>query len=413
MSYIRDRMHGAHEGATNFWCCAAAAAIAAASIAAPPPAAAQDHGTSHDSQHDSGGHDSGGHESGGQQSGSGQGGRQGQNPATSADMRGHQSMEDIFRSVAEAADEEGDDSDSDRPDWAGGGGGRNDRGEPPGTAGSTRGDLYGDLWVILRDDDGVPIVNDDGFVQPLDAEGNPIPLDEEGAPIDPSLVVEVELSRLNVSRSPTSVLDTRADEVISLLSTAVEISTDPSGRLVVTSPDGTVKTIDAPLENLALYVALMSDGTIPGVSDLPGTDYDFLVDGELTAQDMEVAASLLAGASDKLTSLSLDAVAYINAILGIDLQTQGGISWSDVDYDDYSYDRSDTYADVTATVLVPQDDGSFIVEDVNIFVAVFGSEDYAASGTLEAFAQAADDAREVIAFLHEYEIPATEPTPSE
>lgn len=382
---------------------ASAALLASGSAIAiaftPAVAIAQDHGGGHET--DSHETDSG-HESGGKQSGKGRA------PGESSEARGHRSMEDIYRAVADAADE-----DSDRPSWAGGGGGKNDRGEPPSSAGSTRGDLYGDLYVILRDDNGIPILNEDGFVQPLDSEGNLVPLDEEGAPLDPTLVTEVELSRLNVGRSPDSVLETRADEVVALLSTATALTTDPAGRLVVTSPDGSVKTIDAPLENLALYVALMTEGTIPGVSDLPGDEFDFMVDGEFTTEDIAAATSLLAGASDKFDTLSPDAIAYMNAILEINLDSEGDVSWSDVDYSTYSYDREDTYGDATTTVLVKQTDGSWLPTEVNIYEEVFGGDDYSGTGTFDAFAQAVDDSREVINYIHEYAVPADELPTSE
>ncbi|WP_156135515.1 hypothetical protein [Novosphingobium malaysiense] len=362
----------------------------------PVGASAQEHG----------GHESGSDHSHEDHGGQGQKGGKGRAPGE-ASAGGHRGMEDIFRDIGSA------DEDSDRPSWAGEKGGKNEHGGQPGSAGSTRGDLYGDLYVILRDDDGVPILNEDGFVQPIDAEGNPIPLDDEGAPIDLSLVQEVEMGRLNVGRAPTSVLIQRADEVVALLSTATAITTDAAGRLVVTNPDGTTKTIDAPLENLALYVALMTEGTIPGVTDLPGTDFDFLVDGELTPEDMAVATSLLAGASDKFETLSPDAVAYINAILDINDTTVGDVTYSDVDYSTYNYDRSDTYGDVTTTVLIKQDDGSWLPTEVNIYDAVFGNEDYSGTGTFTAFATAVDDARTVINYIHEYAVPADTPAEAE
>ncbi|PCF90065.1 hypothetical protein CPA46_17220 [Sphingopyxis terrae subsp. ummariensis] len=391
-------------------------------VIAPVSAIAQDHG-SHQ-----GGTD---HQEGGQtdHGSSGQRGGKARAPGEASDTAGHRSMEDIFRDVADTEQGSGrpagagkgshgssgephgeEEEDSDRPAWAGGGGGRNDRGEKPGDAGSTRGDLYGDMYVILRDANGVPILNAAGFVQPIDANGNLIPLDAEGAPIDPSLAIEVEMGRLNVGRAPDQVLDNRAAEVVTLLNSATAITTDAAGRLVVTSPDGT-KTIDAPLENLALYVALMTTGTIPGVTDLPGTEFDHLVDGVLTAEDMVTATSLMAGAADKAASLTPDAVAYMNAILGIDTQTAGSVTWSDVDYSSYSYDRSDTYGDVTATVLIKQADGSYVPTEVNIFTAVFGSADYSGTGTFNAFATAVDDARAVVNYIHEYEVPADLPTP--
>lgn len=247
-------------------------------------------------------------------------------------------------------------------------------------------------------------------MQPIDVNGNLIPLDAEGAPIDPSLAIEVEMGRLNVGRAPDQVLDNRAAEVVALLNSATAITTDASGRLVVTSPEGT-KTIDAPLENLALYVALMTSGTIPGVTDLPGTEFDHLVDGVLTAQDMVTATSLMAGAADKFSTLAPDAVAYMNAILGIETQTAGSVTWSDVDYSSYNYDRSDTYGDVTATVLIKQPDGSYMPTEVNIYATVFGSADYSGTGTFSAFATAVDDARAIINYIHEYEVPAHLPAP--
>lgn len=317
--------------------------------------------------------------------------------------KGGRSMSDIFRDVTGAA-EEGDE-DSDRPEWAGQPGGKDGAGGGrPASAGSTKGDLFGDLWVILRDANGVPILTDEGWVQPLDADGNLIPLDEEGHPVDETLTVEVELGRLNVGRAPTQVLDRRADEVIALLNAATDIAVDPAGRLVLTV-DGEVKTIDSPLENLALYIALMTDGSIPGVDDLPGTSFDFMIDGTFTVADMAAAASLLAAATDKDGVFTSDEIAYIDAFLGINLEKTGDVSYSVIDYSAFTYDRSDIYSGVTTTVLVQQPDGSWLPTEVDVFAAVFESADVSASGTLAAYTQAADDARLVINFIHEYAVP--------
>ncbi|WP_417684011.1 hypothetical protein [Roseibium sp.] len=297
------------------------------------------------------------------------------------------------------------DDDSDRPDWAkqpggkdGAGGGR------PDTSGSKKGDLFGDLWVIDRDENGVPILTAEGWVQPLDADGNPIPLDEEGHPVDESLTVEVELGRLNVGRAPTSVLLRRADEVVTLLNDATALTTDAAGRLVLTV-DGVAKTIDSPLENLAIYVALMSDGSIPGVSDLPGTDFDFMIDGVFTGEDLAASTSFLAAATDKTGAFSSDEIAYINAFLGVNLTSSGDVAYSEIDYSAFTYDRSAVYSGVTAEVLVLQD-GVWVPTEVNIYEAVFGSATATVSGSLDAYTVAADDARMVINFIHEYEVPA-------
>lgn len=384
----------------------------------PVVAFAQDHGSSHKS----GGQESGSDHGSSDHGSSGQRGGKGRAPGEASGTQGHRSMEDIFRDIGSAEEDSdrpswagvgrrasgeeagGEDADSDRPDYAGQKGGKNDRGEKPGSAGSKKGDIYGDLYVILRDANGVPILNEAGFVQPIDKDGNLVPLDAEGAPIDPTLAIPVEFSRLSAGRSPSKVLDQRAEEVITLLNSATAISTDPAGRLVVTSADGTSKTIDAPLENLALYVALMTQGTIPGVTDLPGTEYDFLVDGTFTVADMQAATSFFAAAADKATTISPDMVAYQNVILGINPVTVGDVTYSNINYSTYSYDRSDTYDDKTATVLVKQADGSYLPTEVNVYEAVFGSQDYTGTGTFVAFAQSIEDERAVIAFLHDNEV---------
>ncbi len=363
-------------------------------------AAIQDtHGGGHDSSSSDHGSDHGSdHESKGKQGGKGRAsGEKGKGK-----KGGHDSLEDIFRDVTGA--DEGDD-DSDKPDWAGGKGGKNDRGGKPDSASGKKGDLFGDMYVILRDDNGIPILNAEGYVQPVDADGNPLPLDEEGAPVDPTLAIEVELGRLNVGRAPTQVLDRRAQEVVDLMNDATGVSLDAAGRLVLTV-DGESKTIDSPLENLAIYVALMTTGTIPGVTDLPGTEFDHLVDGVLTVEDMQSAAAFAAGATDKTSSFTIDELAYLNAFLDINNQTVGTVTYSDFDYTSFSYDRSDTFGGITTEVLIKQPDGSYLPTEINVYDVIFGGTDYSGSGSIAVFSQAADDARAVINFIHEYEVPA-------
>jgi len=301
-----------------------------------------------------------------------------------------------------------DDGTGGKPDTAGGdGAGSDSGGGKPDTAGSMRGDLYGDLWIILRDSDGVPILSDDGFAQPLDADGNLIPLDEEGHPLDETLTMEVELGRLNVGRAPDTVLATRMDEVVAMLTSATDITVDAAGRLVLTV-DGVAKTIDSPLENLAIYVALMTTGSIDDVGDLPGTAFDFLTDGVLTTADLEASAVFLAAATDKTGVFTSDEIVYINAFLGINLVTDGDVTYSDVDYSSLVYDRTDTYGSVFVEVLVQQTDGTWVQTSVNVLDAVFDGLTASASGSLDAYTLAADDARMVINFIHEYAIPADE-----
>lgn len=367
-------------------------------------------GSGHDSGHDSGHSDGSSHSGGAKKKGQGGhagsnkgGGQGGQQAGGQHHGKGGKNLEDIFKDVA--GSDAGDDSDA--PDWAGRPGGKSGMGGgKPADASAKKGDLYGDMWVIARDANGVPILKD-GFVQPLDSQGNLIELDDEGHPVDETLTMEVELGRLNVGRAPSKVLDRRAEEVISLLNEATAVTTDPAGRLVITNADNESKTIDSPLENLALYVALMTTGTIPGVTDLPGDSFDHLVDGERTTADMVSAASLLAGASDKTSPLTVDEIAYVNVFVDINTEKTGSVTYSVADYSAFAYDRSDTYGDVKTTVLVQQGDGNWLSTEVNVYEAVFGGADYSSSGTISTFTQAADDARAIVNFIHEYEVPVT------
>ncbi|HET8996602.1 MAG TPA: hypothetical protein VFN42_08035 [Acetobacteraceae bacterium] len=299
----------------------------------------------------------------------------------------------------------GEDSDSDRPAWAGTKGGKSGGGTKPSEAGTKKGDTYGDLYVILRDANGVPILNAAGFVQPLDASGNLIPLDAEGAPVDETLLVAVELARLSVGKSPDKVLDRQYTEAIASLNAATSITTDDAGRLVVTNPDGTVATIDSPLANLALYKTLLSQGTLPG---LTATDavlgaLSYLKDGQLTVADYKEAAALLAAASDKTVKVTVDTVVDMNTILGVTGTITGADGKTYVSFTNYTYDRAATYPG-TVTVLVKNADGTYSKQDVSIMEAVFNNTAYEGTGAT-AFATAADDARAVILFVHDNPLP--------
>lgn len=311
--------------------------------------------------------------------------------------------------------------DSDRPAWAGkdatapkpGGGIK-------GAADTKKGDLFGDLYLIWRDDNGVPILvkwvdgvqvvypgtgsTDGWYVQPLDASGNPIPLDEEGHAVDESLVVEVELGRLNIARAPDKVLDHALVEALAKLSTATEVTLDPSGRFVV---DGV--TIDSPLENLALFKAIVSTPAVDGVITLTTTA---TVDGQTVTYSFPisveqaglVAAAAIAAASDKTGTLTVDEVMYIAKFFGLDTELSTFVTT-------WNYERDDVYTpEVTVWILEGVDtngDGVFDVyypKEVKIIdVVEFNTvtQIVADGNGIDTFAQAADDSVQVLEFIHD------------
>jgi hypothetical protein len=284
----------------------------------------------------------------------------------------------------------GEDSDSDRPIWAGVKGGKAGAGGRPEGSGTSKGDLYGDLWIILRNDNGEPILTPEGYVQPIDVEGNTIPLDEEGKPTNLDLVQEVEFSRLSVSRAPSKVLSHSLDEATSKILAATDpITLDAAGRVVV---DGS--TIDSPLENLALYNAVMTN-TLPA---------DVLA--KLGSVSLS-APSLLAAAADKYSEFNVDTLVYLNSFLGINTVVDGVTT----DYHDFltDYDREATYSGQTVEVLqlVPgSDPATYVVTSVPLYgTDGFFTENWVdtTDGFADDFAAATNDAIQVLEFIHDNE----------
>ncbi|WP_410277485.1 hypothetical protein [Guyparkeria sp.] len=267
------------------------------------------------------------------------------------------------------------DDTEERPDWAGGGG-KPGTGAPAGSGGK-KGDIYGELAIILRDENGEPVLDNDGRVQFLDADGNVIPYNAEGEVSDPTGLQEVELGRLNVGRAPASVLAralAEAERTMALDADGV-METDAAGRIVVEAADGEVYTIDSPVENLALYVEAMTNP-------------------EESGWTLQQAASFLAAAANKYGEINLDMVVYTNTILGIN-------NPEDAYYDltGFTYDRGAVY-DGEVTYWVDNGDGTASQVTEPLMDAVFDGQTYQGTAA-DAFARAADDARAVIEFIHE------------
>lgn len=245
-----------------------------------------------------------------------------------------------------------------------------------GHAGGSSGSLYGNLWVVLRNPaTGAPILDSNGNVQPILPDGTVVQLTAEGdLPAAYSDQVQsVEFSRLNVARAPSQVSGKALQRALDTIRSAETITRDAAGRIVTIGKDGAVSTIDSPLENLALYE-------------------DAIRNGAFTAQQ---AAAFLGAAADKTQPISLDIVVYLNTILGLN-----GTSGSNyVDYTHFHYDRAAVYSG-DVTYLVANGDGSYSTVVKPVMQAVFHDQNVDSTGAA-AFAQAADDARAVIQFVHD------------
>lgn len=293
---------------------------------------------------------------------------------------------------------------SDRPPYAGVKGGKAGAGGKPGASGSKKGDLYGDLYVLIRDPlTGVAlteVVNGVTYplVQAYDINGVALTVVVNGVkvpvsiPRDPTtgdlltqlpdgtkvFSSEVDFGRLSVARAPSKVLTHALDEAISkLTATGAVISLDPAGRLVITI-NGVSSTIDSPLENLALYQDFIADGVVAGVTLPVGF----------------TPVALLAAAADKYGVITLDAVMYLNAVLKVnpDLST-------------FTYDRTAIY---TGSVDILQLKPGSTTEYEVVNVSLMGAVDWTVpTGSVPAtgaaaFAQAVDDAVQVIEFIHDF-----------
>ena len=347
---------------------------------------------------------------GGQGKGSGGkgGGGAGAGGAGAGGAGGSSSLEDSVlrgkKSVILEADE-----DSDRPEWAGG---EKELNPHSGTGNPNPGDMkggdYGDLWIIARvPDTGEPILDEDSnAVQPIafyDANPDPevtelvmitdangpvlLALNEEGEVIagqtytlpDGTVVdmvtSEVEFGRANSVRSPDKVTQKALDEAVSKIEAGTTITLDPvDGRIVI---DGA--TIDSPLENMALYVALL-DGTLPAE-----------VLAKLPDSSLDLAATLLAAGGDKTADVDyVDYVYYLNNIMEVS-----------PDFVGFEYDRDDNNQVVTYIYYTDESQTTTTSSTVNLVDYLsWVNGDISDTDGIEGFTSAVDDGVELIEFSH-------------
>ncbi|MBE0649497.1 MAG: hypothetical protein IH595_01530 [Bacteroidales bacterium] len=330
------------------------------------------------------------------------------------------------------------------------GGGGNGSGSGKGNGGLNAGNgggggVYGDLVICLRTPEGIPIYQaiageKEVAYYPLPIKINALTLepvknadgtyatfqlDEIGDVIPEAgyIVQEVEFGRLNVVRAPQSVFDKGFTEAVASLTQPgiTAIKTDASGRLVaiVGAEDWLVnydndplndeandKTIDAPREDLAIYQELMSNGLDGRLSFLRSWGY---TDNDV----LRLAQGAFAGGADKTGTVNVDEIAYMNDWI---------VTWSSGDMPDpkgrhyyhftsYNYNRAATYANkfVRITELRPNGSWTYTYKSLLDIVPWTSPKlliDYAngANTDLTGFANAADDAVQVLEFIHESDL---------
>lgn len=117
----------------------------------------------------------------------------------------------------------------------------------------------------------------------------------------------MELGRLSVARSPSHVLDKALLEALQTLAATSSLYANSTLQDLLVALDAAPTRVDSPLENLALYKDLLTDGVI---TDAPAG---------ITSNTELLAAFFLGAASDKTLPISTDTVTAINTILGVSL----------------------------------------------------------------------------------------------
>ena len=335
---------------------------------------------------------------------------------------------------------------------------------------------FGDLIILYRDVDGVPIPSDpdqvpdpetgdlvDGGLcwQPIAFNVDDQTLCPQDCVVDtttPATVSvnqyncgvaegcsgctqEVDFGRINAVRSPDDVFDRQLEDVIVNLATADCVTLDPAGRMVASrvADDGKVSssTIDSPLQNLAISRQLLLTGTI-GAPLPQGADV------------LDTAARGIGAGSGKSGEVNVDLVAYLDQLMGLTApgtvtildpklcetyreEVQGVIQLVEkcfLNYGNvppngnaYQYGRDENFRALPAPAYIPGPPGtasegwfeylavldntlpSFQILQGPITTAVFDGETGFTEGNIGGYAQAADDARAVINFMHDWPMP--------
>jgi hypothetical protein len=265
-----------------------------------------------------------------------------------------------------------------------------------GGGGPSNGDLYGDLYQIERDDDGVPVlllIDGTYYVQPFDIEGLiPFEIGEDGELEFEREPIEVEISRLNIVRAPDRVLDNAMKEVIAIIVDHYVIF-DHGGR-IMGEDNGEYTTVESPLANMAVYKEIMPEQTV-------GNLFNGALDVAEYVSDMQLAASCLAGATNKESTMTIDQLVYFNTFAELfgdgTLQDDAGNSF--YNYGNFEHSR-DIYDGRWVEVIVGLNPEVKEIKTINEFM---GWQPYDSSGksATQQFLDAVNDATHVLYEVHE------------
>jgi hypothetical protein len=255
-----------------------------------------------------------------------------------------------------------------------------------------------------------------------------------------------------VVRSPVSVLLQQLDDVIVNLATADCVTLDPAGRLVTSTVTDNVVTsgaIDSPLQNLAIYRQLITTGYLGAQAtplELPDSNF------------LNTAARGLGAAADKTGKVSVDMVAYLNQIMGltdpatatvlpkicinVKEEVKGVVQMVQkcfLNYGavpapingPYNYNRKANFTNLPSPAYIPA--GNPVAGEFEYLFASSPTTFYTFQGpilganpgdgtkllepsdlsasNIGGFAQASDDARAVINFMHSWPLPVLYATP--
>jgi len=304
------------------------------------------------------------------------------------------------------------------------------------------------------------------------------------------LLQTVAFGRESVGRSPASVLDSSYAEALKTMNEATAMSKDPAGRIMLYLPEEDNpesffwKTIDAPLENLGMYRAVMINGCLSPITEIvigeEGQSIEVLVYlsasaktllgtaglGHLvcnatlpepkTKPDFLSSAAFIGAAADKTSPVTLDEIINMNTYLQINpyTYTRSGknrtleVTYLDFGVFNYVFGADACVNGTMADLLTYDFDAkTFAINSVNVFgdsppgVALRDDPDTSSDvegvaitvcraglpygeicdlgisntpydpdlaigcGGANWFAQAAEDARKTIWYLHNYEVP--------